>query len=431
MAELIYNVLIYIFEMLIAFAFFSKKYSKKLNSNCKIILIGLLLFVPCAFVFLLFTNEIINLTLFFLINFAFAILCFNLSLKSAIIQSLILDTMMYLSELLIIFFSSAVFSIPTTTYKTNLIAYIMLSSISKILYFILSQLLSFTIRKDNLEHSNTKHFLPLFIFPVLVLATCTVFLFIALDVTLSGTYQIIFFTICVLFIFACIFIFIYYQDLLEKEAKVSELEAEQKINSVNQTYLDILEHQNNELQIMFHDTKNHYLTLKRLDNIEQVQEYIDKLYPEFESFNHIRISNNRMIDLILNKYIVLCKKNDVKFSYEVKTSNLEYIDSVELSIILNNALDNAVEAARESEDKIIELSLRHINNMDLLSIVNSCDKVPIVRGDNLITTKKQSMNHGFGSKIIAKHTKSNNGNCEWFYDEKEKRFHLSLLFQKK
>lgn len=431
MAELVYNILIYVFEMLIAFAFFSRKYNKKIKSNCKTILIGLLLFIPCAFIFLLFTNEIINLTLFFLINFVFAIFCFEISLKSAIIHSIILDAIMYLTELLIIFLSSAILNIPTTTYKTNLIAYIMLSSISKVLYFILSQLLSLTIKQDKLEKSNTKHFLPLFIFPVLALATCTVFLFIALDVALSAIYQIILFVICVLFIFACIFIFIYYQVLLEKESRVNELEAEQKINSVNQTYLDILEHQNNELQIMFHDTKNHYLTLKRLDSIEQVQDYIDKLYPEFESFNHIRISNNRMIDLILNKYIVLCKNYDIKFSYEVKTANLDYIDNVELSMILNNALDNAVESARESEEKIIELSLRHINNIDLLSIVNSCDCIPIFQGNQLITTKKQPEAHGFGSKIIERHAKSNNGKYEWFYDESEKMFHLSLLFQKK
>ena len=100
MAEVIYNVLIYIFEMLIAFAFFSRKYNKKIKSNFTIILIGLFLFVPCALVFFLFTNEIINLTLFFLINFVFAILCFDISLKSAIIHSIVLDAIMYLSELI-------------------------------------------------------------------------------------------------------------------------------------------------------------------------------------------------------------------------------------------------------------------------------------------------------------------------------------------
>ena len=49
----------------------------------------------------------------------------------------------------------------------------------------------------------------------------------------------------------------------------------------------------------------------------------------------------------------------------------------------------------------------------------------------MITTKKQSKNHGFGSKIIERHTKSNDGEYEWFYDENEKRFHLSLLFKSK
>lgn len=110
---------------------------------------------------------------------------------------------------------------------------------------------------------------------------------------------------------------------------------------------------------------------------------------------------------------------------------MNYINDVELSIILNNALDNAVESAKSSIDKIIEISIRHINNIDLVSIINSCDEKPVHKDVFLETTKSNSKKHGFGSRIIERHTKTNNGEYEWFYDEKEKRFHLSLIFQSK
>ena len=137
-----------------------------------------------------------------------------------------------------------------------------------------------------------------------------------------------------------------------------------------------------------------------------------------------------MLDLILNKYIVVCSQKGIKFDYEVKTADLNYIDDSELSIILNNILDNAVEAAEKSSEKRIEFSLRHVqNNMDLLSVINSCDNPPRHNDRQLLTSKSDADKHGFGTKIIKKHVKSNNGRYEWKYDEQSKEFHLTVMFQ--
>lgn len=431
MSEAVYNIFIYLLEMLIAFAFYSKNYKRRITSNPAIFFIGIILFFSAALLFIFFNNEVINLSIFFIINFLFGFICFDIPVKSAIIQSIILDAIMYCSELITIFSSSAIMGYPTNTYKNNFIAYIILSSISKIIYLIFSQVLSFVIKKDNFATFKIKYFLPLFIFPFLTLVTCTVFLFLALETEMSAGYQIAVFVISTLFIFTCIFMFIYYQMLLEKEMKISELESEKKINNLNETYLNILQHQNEELQMMFHDTKHHYMTLSNLDSLDDVRAYIEKLNPDLENKNKVCISSNKVIDLILNKYIVICKTKGIKFNYEVKTADLSYIDNVELSAILNNALDNAVESAQNSVEKIIEFSIRHINNMDLLSIVNSCDIAPKHKYNQLISTKKFSKGHGFGNRIIERHTKANNGKYEWFYDEEKKEFHLSLLFQKK
>lgn len=60
-------------------------------------------------------------------------------------------------------------------------------------------------------------------------------------------------------------------------------------------------------------------------------------------------------------------------------------------MILNNALDNAFEAALESSEKHIEFYLRHINDMDLLSIVNSCDIAPKHKKDQLFNYKVRKL----------------------------------------
>lgn len=195
--------------------------------------------------------------------------------------------------------------------------------------------------------------------------------------------------------------------------------------------MQVLEHQNNELQMVFHDTKHHFMAIENMDNIDDVKAYVSKLSPQLENQNHINISSNKMLDLLLNKYIVICKSKGVIFNYDVKTVSLDYIDNSELSILICNILDNAIESAIQSADKTVNLSLKRIGNMDLLSVENSCDTPPKHKGNRLITSKGDRQNHGFGTKIIERHAKQNNGKYEWFYDENEKRFHLNILFKNK
>lgn len=423
-------IVIYIFEMLISFCFFSRIYERKKNIGITI-LIGLLLYIPSAVIFNLFQNEIINTSVFFLINLAYGFICFDMSVKNAAIQSLMLDTLMMSSEYVTIFTFSVILDFPPDYHKNNLYSLIIYALISKAAYFILSQLLTFVIIKTGHKNKNTGHYLPLFIFPVLSISTGVLFLLMSYQTEMSSMHKVLFAAICVLYIFASVFIFIYYQMFADREAKVNELESEKRLFNLNTAYMELLQHQNNELQMVFHDTKNHYSALNSFDNIEDVKAYISKIYPQLEGKYVIKISSNKMLDLIISKYIVLCRKDNIKFDYEVQTASLDYIEDTELSMILNNILDNAVEAAKASRDRCIEFSLRHVNNMDVLSVVNSCDNPPKHHNKKLITTKFDTDNHGFGSKIIEKYAKKNNGKYEWFYDEAEHRFHLTILFQRK
>lgn len=368
---------------------------------------------------------------FCLINLLFMLICYKCSLKEAVIQVIITAVFMLTSEVVIIYLISSAFKIPVAFYKDDLSASVLLILLSKLLYFLLLQLISLIITHNKYKNIYSRRYVPLFIFPVLTIATMILFLLVSADYQFSKPVKI---TIAVLsgaFIIACIMIFIYYQYLADNEAKVNELESERRFYELNNTYLDVLQHQNEELQMLFHDTKHHYLALSGLEDISQVKAYIRKIYPDLENKNTVQISSNKMLDLILNQYIVVCKKKGIRFFYEVKTANLDYIEDSELSILLNNILDNAVEAAAKSQEKMIEFSLRNIHAMDILSVINSCDTPPVHKSGRLITTKSNSEKHGFGTRIIEKHVKRNHGRSEWFYDEAEHRFHFSVLFQKR
>ena len=66
------------------------------------------------------------------------------------------------------------------------------------------------------------------------------------------------------------------QKQAQKEQELFELRAIQQEQETNNTYFELLEHQNDELQLFVHDTKKHYRALYDLSNKpEKLQKYID------------------------------------------------------------------------------------------------------------------------------------------------------------
>ena len=51
--------------------------------------------------------------------------------------------------------------------------------------------------------------------------------------------------------------------------------------------------------------------------------------------------------------------NNINLEVSIKTANLDYIDDSDLSTLLNNLLDNAVESAKQSKKKFILLINKH------------------------------------------------------------------------
>jgi sensor histidine kinase YesM len=138
-----------------------------------------------------------------------------------------------------------------------------------------------------------------------------------------------------------------------------------------------------------------------------------------------------MLDLIISKYATLCESKNIKFDVDVKTANLNYIDDVDLSTLMNNLLDNAVEATEQSKERYIKLNIFSKNNLyDGLIIKNSCDISPINKNNNLETTKSNSKIHGIGISSIKKVIKKYNAVYDWKYDENKKVFETDIAFLK-
>ena len=78
------------------------------------------------------------------------------------------------------------------------------------------------------------------------------------------------------------------------------------------------------------------------------------------------------------------------------------IRSVDLTTILGNLLDNALEAAETAPDELrfLDLTIRRINAMLIIKVENGYGNAPVESGGELETTKKDKSAHGWGLKSV-------------------------------
>lgn len=194
-------------------------------------------------------------------------------------------------------------------------------------------------------------------------------------------------------------------------------------------YYAILDKQNDMLKTFIHDEKNHLSVIKSLADNPEVSDYIDKIYGEISHHSMFGNTNNKMLDLMINKYQYMCRAENIDFYVQCKTANLNYIENSDLITMLSNMLDNSVEAVKASKEKRIDLTINKANGFDIITCTNSCDKKPQSIGKMLKTTKTDDGFHGLGVNSIKRIVKKYNGDFEWSYNENTKEFAVYIAFK--
>ncbi len=422
-----YNIsiaVVYLFEFLISYIFFGQisnlKKSKKVT-----IFIGLLCFAVAAIINITLSTIWLNFLTFFLANCVLSVLCFEVSFKQSVFYSVVLDIVSTATEYITLFVVSNISGDDVAYTFDQGGAFLLNAFICKALYFFICLLLSRFIKKnDNITKvPATFYFYPLAVVAVLLFLWN---IYISYDMTDGMKTSIS--IISAIMLLSTIILFVSYRNNIERENRLFLLEQEVFKTDTDKYYYQILEHQNNNLLMYAHDTKNHLFAIRNLTDDENIISYIEKLTDGINKYSKLASSGNHSLDVIINKYITECEIKNVKFTYDVKKSNLLKIESYDLVSVLGNLLDNALESAEKSEEKIITLKTDHKNNYDIVSVINSCDEKPQSKGDKLKTTKSNKKFHGLGIKSIKSTLKNYEGDYNWEYNEAEKVFSATVTF---
>lgn len=135
------------------------------------------------------------------------------------------------------------------------------------------------------------------------------------------------------------------------------------------------------------------------------------------------------LDCILNYKVELFEKYDIQFTLDSDALFCPVADS-EICIILGNLLDNAVEAVwnLEKEKRWISLSLKTVNHMFFMDMVNPYEGKLKKNGDHYETTKADKENHGFGLDSVQRIAEAYNSLSE--ISDKDGLFRVKLTLFK-
>ncbi len=429
MTKIITDIFMYLFEFLLFWYYSDSLFDAKKDTSKRVSL----MLLNTAFLGVIYQLNItyINTILMFVTYTLLLLYLYNVSFKTAVFHSLIFTVVMFASEILIMALSSALYK-GFNAFESSPSAYLVIVPTSKLIYFsLMIIILKLFAQKENTESYN-KYFWLLFIMPLTSIMVLICFRYIAYQMLLTQNMSILWTISCIGLMFANVLVFIIYEYSLKNTKELYELKKIQDREEQDKRYFEIIEQSNKDMRIFSHDIKNHLTQIRNLENIEAVQSYIDSIYPNIEKFSFTGISKNKMLDLIISKYVTLCEKKNIKFSVDVKTANLAYVSDSDLSTLMNNLLDNAVEAAEQADERFIQVYIFSKGNMhDGLVIKNSCAISPKAENGELKTTKQNKKTHGVGTNSIRKTLKKYDAVYGWKYDENSKIFETDIVFPKK
>lgn len=181
---------------------------------------------------------------------------------------------------------------------------------------------------------------------------------------------------------------------------------EQQINYYAHQYLLAESAQKKTLQFR-HDIKNVLIGLQaklKTGEISGSQQILDTLIDDFNSSKGIAHSGNLIVDSIINYKQQAVDSFNIPFNLDLRLPADIILDSTAISVILGNALDNAIEACQQINNgkQYINIQMHYQNESLFIRLENPyTGSIRTNISGKILSTKSDNKLHGIGLKSIG------------------------------
>lgn len=156
---------------------------------------------------------------------------------------------------------------------------------------------------------------------------------------------------------------------------------------------------------LYHDLHNHieaiYQCLLQGDT-EEAARYCEDLRTPVREISQTVWTGDKALDYLISSKLALAEQEHIKTKVNIEYPHNTNIRSVDLTTILGNLLDNALEAAQAAPDglRFLNLTIRRINAMLIIKVENGYGHDLKREDGKLLTTKSDKAFHGWGLKSV-------------------------------
>lgn len=153
----------------------------------------------------------------------------------------------------------------------------------------------------------------------------------------------------------------------------------------------------------YHDLKNQIIAVRAEEDAEKRNAYLKKMEDELKVFEAQNKTGNHVLDTLLASKNMLCIKSGITLTCVADGSLLNDLDVIDICTIFGNALDNAIEyelRLEEAEKRLIHVSVFAQKGFILIRFENYFEGRLELDDDLPVTTKVDTLNHGYGLKSI-------------------------------
>lgn len=419
--------LIFLAEILISLFYFENKFERRARK--KFLIISFMAAYVILYFARLFNITVVNMIAFFVCNFFLLYLCYKAKTKSAIFHCSILLVFNVTTEFVVMLFSAAILGTELLACLDNSVNLIFQSTISKLLYFFSMYILSKTSSNERRKESPVASLI-LFLLPISSTLIIYAILYALAEYELGQAFLTLLLIGIVILLFSNIAVFWVYEFTLKIHRHNMELEYERQKEKSAIEYYDLLNEQNENSRIVMHDIKRHLNAIKSIAKDETVTEYINDFIEDFNINKTVDYCNNPMVNSIVNRYKSMCDRLGVKMNIDIRSANFGFMSEPDITALLDNLLENAVEAVQNTENGFIDFSALVRKNKYLsIQLTNSVKNIVAVKNNRIASSKKSDSMHGTGLKSIKRVVKKYDGEINMSFNEDNMTFTSNVVFE--
>ncbi|WP_455721482.1 sensor histidine kinase [Agathobacter sp.] len=225
------------------------------------------------------------------------------------------------------------------------------------------------------------------------------------------------FIMCICYLIFCVV----YCRQFERQQQIATQNYFMQIKQAQfQKEIESMQRNEKNVSLLRHDMRhflNNIATLVENGDSEKALDYIHSIVKTTEKTINKRYCANEIINVILLSNADLFEEKHIDFKYSITVPSSLGISDIDMTAILQNALENALHAVLmlEPGKRFINLSIARKNDKLLISVENPFAERPKMVNDMPQATEK---GHGLGTKSIKQTAERLNGKCQFSVTDK-------------